>query len=563
MTTPHDAAAHITASLLAAAWRENLDGLRDNATVTPGPAPGQLTVHIDTSAGHIRATAQAGPFDQITPTGPIDCDGNTVTDPVTLLKALSPNAPEHLTRELDDAVTGLATALPRHQRLTDTIAETAKHHGATTTVALADILTDRQADFLPCRFLEPLAVDGHHLHPCARTRLGWNDADRRAYDLETPEPIAVRFVAARRDAIASATDDHGRDLGELLEHLHPPLRDLRDDDTIAIPVHPWQHRHLREGPGRDLYADGTLRDLPTRMDTEPTASIRTLVTADGSYLKCSLSIHITSTTRGISPATVHNGPILSRLLSEVIGGDDYLAPRIDILTEHAGASLPHGHPAARELSCLLRARLSDVTGPGELAVPATALAATSPVTGRSIAAELVDDSGLDAADFLHRYTFGLAGPTIRLATHYGIGTEAHLQNCVPTFRDGIPERVIVRDLGGGRVLLPRLAESGHRPDLHPASVITTTDAETVRAKVAYTVFQNHLAAVTTALTQDCGLTQDRAWRVIADTVDTLDLASGDRDFYTAATVPHKALLTMRVNPGRDIHVPVTNPLARP
>ena len=33
---------------------------------------------------------------------------------------------------------------------------------------------------------EQLATDGHNLHPCGRTRLGWGRADVLAYDQESP-----------------------------------------------------------------------------------------------------------------------------------------------------------------------------------------------------------------------------------------------------------------------------------------------------------------------------------------------------------------------------------------
>lgn len=560
MTRP-PAAARVTAALLAAAWRENLHGLRQRAHIQPATQHTHITVTIDTPSGPLRTTAHPGTYDQLTPTGPIHLHHDPITDPTRLLAILAPGHHPQLAAELTDAATGLATAIPRHHRHTTDLATTATTLGAHSLIALAQHKATTEPEFTPCRFFEPLAVDGHHLHPCARTRLGWNHTDRINYDLETTRPITMRFVAAHRTAVDTALDTHGHDLGRLLEHLHPPLREHHHPDRTIIALHPWQHRHLHTGPARDLYHDGTLTDLPTTLPAHPTASIRTLVTDDGHYLKCSLSIHITSTSRGISPATVHNGPVLTRLLRRLIADDDYLAPRLTFLAEPAGTALPHGHPAARDLSCLLRTPLTDVTTTTELPVPATALPATSPVTGTSIATELQTASGLTAPDFLHRYTLTLAGPVLRLAAEYGIGTEAHLQNCVPTFINGTPHRIVLRDLGGCRINLHKLHHTGHRPDLHPASVITA-DTATVNAKVAYTVFQNHLSAIVDALATDGTLTPDTGWQAITEAVANLRLPQHDRDFHTAATVPHKALLSMRLDPGHDIHVPVTNPLAR-
>ena len=42
----------------------------------------------------------------------------------------------------------------------------------------------------------------------------------------------------------------------------------------------------------------------------------------------------------------------------------------------------------------------------------------------------------------------------------GVGLEAHLQNSIPIFLDGVPHRIAFRDFAGLRLHLPRLAERG-------------------------------------------------------------------------------------------------------
>src|SRR5581483_6210040 len=87
-------------------------------------------------------------------------------------------------------------------------------------VKLALAYTRRQPDPDPLRsaaglgpddqaaYLERRSTDGHNLHPCGRTRLGWDVGDALAHDLESPG-TAVGFVAIRRDLHT------GDDLGAL------------------------------------------------------------------------------------------------------------------------------------------------------------------------------------------------------------------------------------------------------------------------------------------------------------------------------------------------------------
>ncbi|HIW64539.1 MAG TPA: hypothetical protein H9881_18960 [Candidatus Stackebrandtia excrementipullorum] len=545
--------AHVTATLAAAAWRENLTGLRDRAAIQNN------TIHTTTHAGNrLTFTATLEAFNQITPYGPVTHNGQPITDPTVLLTLLAPHADPI---ELTDAVEGLTLAFQRHEHIVADHRRAARRLGAATSIQLAQHLQQNTNDHLICRHFEPLAVTGHHLHPGARTRLGWNHHDRLAYDLEANGTTDILFLALDRRQAVSTTDGHGRDIDAVMATWFPPLTEHLSPDRILIPTHPWQHRHATAGTLRPLTETGHLTDVPQlRLPAEPTASIRTLVTRTGHYLKCSLDIHITSTRRGISPATAANGPVLSRTIIDLIGRDATLAPHITVLPEIAAVSLPHHHPASRDLTCILRAPLTDHLQPGELAVPATALCARSPISGRHLISELALQHPHQPAHFLEIYATKLLDTTIRLATEYGIGMEAHLQNCIPTFIDATLHRVILRDLGGARIHLPTLHRAGYKPPLHPASVTTTDDITEAHTKVAYTVLQNHLAAIVTAMEADDLLHHATAWKIITDIVADIAIPDATRNFYTAPTLPHKALLHMRLMGDGDHHVPVDNPL---
>ncbi|HIV57708.1 MAG TPA: hypothetical protein H9902_07090 [Candidatus Stackebrandtia faecavium] len=564
MNTPTaQAQRHIAASLLAAAWRENLANIRNRAQHHAA------TLTIALPHATLTTTATARDFDQITIDGDIHINNTTITDPASLLHHLHPHPPPHAISEINDAVTGLSTALNNDHHATH-ITQIAQLHRATTTTALAAKLR-HQPDFLPCRFYEPLVTRGHHLHPMARTRLGWSTTDKNQYDLETRQPTRLRVIAIDKELVDATPDPHGQHLDTLLARDAPAVTEaLSSGDHHLVPVHPWQHQHVLRHRHAEAFNTGRMFDTGVTIAAFPTSSVRTLVTLSGNYLKCSLDIQITSTRRGISPATVHNGPLLSPIISDIIANDPVLDDRVAILPEHAGISLHSTHPHSRDASCILRGKLTDTLQPHEQAVPATALAATSPLTQEPILLEILREYAAHigttaraaAPRFLRLYADRLVPAAIVLASRYGIGIEGHLQNCIPTFTAGEPCRILLRDLGGARLFLPALHNSGHHPELHPDSVITAPDLDVMRNKVIYTVFQNHLAELVHVLDAQAVLSRRDGWDIITEVLTGTDAPSEFLAAFRAPTVPHKALLTMRLTNGNDRYVPVANPMYR-
>ena len=372
--------------------------------------------------------------------------------------------------------------------------------------------------------LERLAVAGHNLHPCGRTRLGWDTGDVLAHDLETPS-TRIGFVAVREDA----------HLGDEVW----PEADAPPGYRVQ-PVHAWQRDNVLPDRYGDLLRDGTLRILDDERDAVPTAALRTLLLpGTGQYLKVSLDIQVTSTRRSISVASARNGPAVSALLHRLVAADPD-GHRIMLMAETAGAAVP---AAGRDLAAIRRTGLAGRLQPGERAIPGGAL----PL----LLGELVTG---DPATWLREYTELVVPPLLRL-TAQGVALEAHLQNCLPTFVGGRPHRLALRDFAGLRLHLPRLAAAGHDITLWPGSVVGTDDLDVLRAKIGYTLFQAHLGEVVMHLDLD----EDHAWRIVRAVVD--EHSSGaDHAAFTAPLVPHKALVRMRLAGAGDIYVPVPNPL---
>ncbi len=468
--------------------------------------------------------------------GRVEVDTVDVDDPVELLPAGAGPLPA----EIGNAVTNLAVALAR------------RRHGYPPPVS--GDADDRALA------VERLAVTGHNLHPCGRTRLGWDVADVLAHDLEA-DRTRIGFVAVRADAY----------LGDELPFVAAPA------GYRAQPVHVWQRDHVVRRRHAGLLADGTLRILDAELDAAPTAALRTLLLpADGTgcrrYLKVSLDVQVTSTRRGISVASTRNGPAISALLHAAVG-DDPDGHRLVLLDEPAGSAVPVGD--GRDLSAIVRTGLTGRLTAAETPVPGGALPAVDPATGRTVVAGLLREYArtrrrpADAAAalaFLTEYATLLLPPLLRLA-RLGIALEAHLQNSVPTFVGGVPHRLALRDFAGLRLHPGRLAAAGHRVGLWPGSVVGTGEQPVLLAKLGYTALQAHLGELVVRLAESHDLDEGAGWGAVRAVVDATyeplrgdAAADADYAFLTAPTVPHKALVTMRITGSGDRYVPVGNPL---
>ncbi|MEM9555710.1 MAG: IucA/IucC family protein [Acidobacteriota bacterium] len=400
-------------------------------------------------------------------------------------------------------------------------------------------------------FFERLSLEGHNLHPGAKTRLSFSPEDSQNYAAELGGEFDLGFVGVRRDFFEQS--------GEPLERWFKV--DL-PEGYRPIPVHPFQRRRVL----RELYDEeweaGILVDSPTRIPVRACTSLRTVAPLDRGLpaLKLSVDIQTTSTVRSMSPQTVINGPLFSKLLSESAHPPGFVT-----LSEIGGARLQvKGAHRGRNLCALMRTRLRPEKD--EMAVVASSFTSPYP-TPKGAASSLLGqivalgDDGPRA--FWQDYVRLLLEGHLELLQRVGLGLEAHLQNCVVGFVRGRPRRLYVRDWGGLRAFEPRLLK--HYPDLRlaPDSMTVSGDLETVLKKFSYCLFQNHLAEVARILAEEYGLSEKWMWaRVRSQLEASLDEGSLERAFLTRPTLPHKALLKMRLEgSGSDLYEELPNPMA--
>jgi D-ornithine---citrate ligase len=618
--------------LLAALWREDVSAIRTSSrrldasahvlvraepsaieSLLGGVAPGIWRVHeLDDMAAMLALPIRIEhAFDNVKLGHPVlrlrAGEATVIESPHDLAEFLAGYEPasgwQAFTTELADAVANLTLAYVRSEEQRLALRQVATQRDVPDTVGLAQLVAAREGPANVMVFLEQLNTEGHNLHPCGRGRLGMRPVDLLRHDLESRTFTDLVLVGVRKEHVESTPDELGNDVGQLLRAEYPRLdtavrehfhaNQLDPADYVFLPVHVWQLEQVVCPLLAGEVADRTVVPVPTaRLAGVPTSSVRTLLTECSPagrrlLVKTALDTLIGSTRRSISAHTTNNGPVYSRLLQQIIDREPALTERIVLYEELAGASFrplahdPDPDRRSRALSALVRRDISAYLRPDELPVPACALPARSPVTESNLLVELVTryavthgetDLGTAGLGFTEKYAALLLPVSIILMTKYGIGMEVHLQNCVFTFVDAVPTRLVLRDWGGMRIYPPRLRRQGLRLDPRPGAVTVTDDVDVMRAKTLYTALSNHLGEVIAQLVTQCGVEPHAAWQRVRTLADALlaDLGTdsalredvvADRAVLLAPTLPIKAFARMRLDPTLgDQYAQVHNPL---
>lgn len=313
-----------------------------------------------------------------------------------------------------------------------------------------DFITDRRAHPAPVPeadlFLtaEQSLVLGHPLHPTPKSREGLSEAEARLYSPELYGSFPLHWMAVDRSVLAtdSAWTEQGRTLPA--EQLTARLcGDLRlPDNTVPLPLHPWQARELTHRPAVAVLLDtGLLHDLgPYGGPWHPTSSVRTVHRPGApAMLKLSLGVRITNSRRENLRKELHRGVEVHRLLRTGLGEQWQAAhPGFDIVRDPAWLAVDAADgEAVPGLDVMLR---HNPFGFGDDAVCIAGLTSPRPWPDRpgmhSRLADVVErlatrtgrPTGAVAAEWFLRYLDHVVRPVLWLDARAGIALEAHQQN---------------------------------------------------------------------------------------------------------------------------------------
>ncbi|WP_244615776.1 IucA/IucC family protein [Stackebrandtia albiflava] len=369
--------------------------------------------------------------------------------------------------------------------------------------------------------------DGHPLHPLNRTRGGLPPERLTDWAPEHHPTVTLPLIPL--------TGHHhtGRDWP-----WHTP------DRTPLLPVHPHQATHRPH-----LTAHATLTAAPLM-------SLRTLAPHHHPHLhvKTSVDLQMTSAVRHVSPAALHNGPILSRALHT-------LTPHTGMAVHLETATLAADHHGNPDPALAAIIRRTPPRAPGDITLPVAALTATCPDTGTPLIATVITASRLPPDRWWHHCAALLTTAPLHLATRHGIALEAHGQNTLLTLRNWRPHRLVYRDFGGVRV-------DPHTPALRHAPALTGDIPEpdpdarlTVLTAALYATVLRHLVH---SLSHHYTRPPHHWWRpVTTHTHHHTRHHSHTHDQLFGDTWPLKATTAMRLAPDplRNRWTPIPNPIA--
>lgn len=447
--------------------------------------------------------------------------------------------------------------------------------------------------------VETGVLDGHPYHPAYKSRMGFDYLDNATFSPDFGPAFQPLWLAVHRQwtrGSASRRIDPlafiRQELGEVVfERLTGEIRrrGYNPEDYLLMPVHPWQWREQVVTSMFSDLRDGHLIPLGMAEDSyRPQQSIRTLAnitTPQKAYLKLSLSIVNTSTSRILAPHTVENAPRITDWLQGIARDDRFLREEVRpvLLGEVLGAAYDRpsfnlAHPSATYgmLSCIWRESIHPYLAPDEEAVPWTALCHID-TDGHPFIMPWVREYGVEP--WVRRLLEVSIPPVIHYLYAYGIAFEVHAQNMTLIHHRGIPTRVALKDFHDGIRFAPAyLAPSHPAPDLTatPASharvnrnsYLQTNDPREVRDFMHDAFFFINLSELALFLADHYGFEEERFWALARSVITSYQCRfPGLWERFTLfdlyePTIQVEQLTKRRLYPETEVRVHrVRNPLA--
>ncbi|GHH99642.1 IucA/IucC family protein [Neobacillus kokaensis] len=463
-------------------------------------------------------------------------------------------------------------------------------------------------NFSPLAFYEQWVVEGHPLHPGAKTKFGLDVLDVIEYSPEWGAVPKIAFAAVlKENCQTSSMDAHTVTtlLYKEYEGLQSTVEKVLDEKGLdpaqfeLIPVHPWQFDHTLISLYKEEIEQRKIVLISEfHIPAQSLVSFRSLAPIQNRgqnrhHIKTAVNVQTTSAIRTVSPNSVENGPVLSEILAKIQERENHFGGNFVVLKERAGAYFqPKNQDLSEDRRWKLQANLASILRENpenyikkeeEIPMAAAALLADSPISGKPIAIELIKElaahyqlSSLTKAAciFIEKYAETSLPGFFTLMVRYGISLEGHMQNSVSVFYKGELVRMLLRDFGGIRIYTPRLMREGFQPRIYPGSSIVTDKVEQLRNIISYSVLQNHFAELITCIVRYLGMDEKELWKQVVTVIRSVftelkkdpeirEQAAEDERALFQPMIDLKALTTMRLRGDVTVYpfIKVPNPIA--
>ena len=419
-------------------------------------------------------------------------------------------------------------------------------------------------DTLTYEQLEGYLTAGHPYHPCFKSRIGFDLQDNYDYGPEFDQNIGVVWLAVKKELLVSNTTTD-IDINEWVKDyvgtsefdaLNSKLTEVftttneTANDYCLIPAHPWQWQNTLIQALQPLIATQEVIYLgSTDHQYRAQQSIRSLtilgnaddnVNTDTSnnkaYLKLSMHLINTSSTRILAKHTVMNAAVVTTWLNQLIA-DDKTAQALPIafLGETVGVSLDHEALRARGyqhpnmyggLAAIWRENVNQYLSKGQIAFPLNGVSYIN-ADGSHLIAPWLDKYGVET--WIAQLIKVTVTPLLHILFGYGVALECHAQNIVLVHEDGYPIKVLLKDLHDGVRYSPEHLTQQHlRPDfyslppahaaLNRGSFIETEDTDGIRDMTVACLFFVALSDIAIFMQTYYNYAEVAFWKQVADCV---------------------------------------------
>jgi len=391
-----------------------------------------------------------------------------------------------------------------------------------------------QADF---QTVETSMTEGHPSFIANNGRIGFDAADYVRYAPEAASPLKLVWVAVHHDKAHFASVEGlpyekliAEELGEKqIQAFTQQLteRDLDPKNYYFMPVHPWQWQNkLLTVFAPDIARNYLIYLGEGEDDYLAQQSIRTFFNASQPthrYVKTALSILNMGFMRGLSPYYMATTPGINEWLAELVENDAYLqANGFSILQEVASLGYHNhyfenaikGDSAYKKMfAALWRQNPVAWLQPNQRLMTMASLLHTD-FNGDALIVEMIKSSGLDAADWLKRYTTAYLSPLLHCFYHYDLVFMPHGENLILLFENNIPVKAYMKDIAEEIAVMnpdAKLPEKAKR--------LAVDVPEQLKILSIFTdVFAGVFRFISRILEEQNLMSADDFWKVVADTV---------------------------------------------
>lgn len=498
----------------------------------------------------------------------------------TLNKTLDTQQWQQFTHEIENQIDNYTLCLwnqENRNKKMNTILKKAGYSSLCQWVAEQSTIQDKTL------FFEQWVSKGHPYHPCNKTKLGLSPQETLQYSPEFGGETLVHVGAIHEKNVHIETMETKLPYSNWFFQIFPEIQKKwhYSKEYIPIPIHPWQATHKLQKYFKNLLNSNQLiisNDLG--IPTRSTLSFRTVVPISYPqlpHIKLPVAVQTTSAIRTVSPASVENGPKISKILKKILQHENNFNQNIRVMYETAALHVKNfPDEKAKHLSAIFRENPNCYLNKNELGIVVSALFEESPVKQHPIFVELMmqaDVTTLNKAKaYFKHYTTIVLSAYLDLYLLYGIALEGHQQNTIAVFKQGKPIAMIARDFGGLRLHLPTLVANGYDIRFYSASAIVDNKKEEVRNKLLHSTYQYHLGEWVKQLARFFKTSENDFWNIVKTATierfhhlkNRVDQTTWKQEYEAILKKDWhwKALLRMRLeNVSHDyIYVPIKNPL---